>query len=99
MPRDQPVKDAAAGDDGGRNQRLNRALQHHIHQRPPGDAKEDQRRDGVKRDAKGAGQLGLSPAQDEQSQYRGEGIERHRCAGEHQDLLKGSRPEKRQCRA
>ena len=73
----QPVEDAAAGDDGGRNQRLDRALQDHIRQGPAGDAQENQRCDGVKRDAKGAGQLGLSQAENEQAEYSGEGVERH----------------------
>ena len=62
MRPDQPVEDAAAGNDGGGNQRLDWTLQHHIDQRPAGDAKEDQRSDGVKRDTKGAGQVGFSPA-------------------------------------
>ena len=55
MRPDQPVENTAAGDDGGRNQRLDRALQHHIDQCPASDAEEDHRCDGIKRDAKGAG--------------------------------------------
>ncbi len=77
------------GDEG-----LYRPLKHDIDEGPTRDAEKNKRCDRIKGDAKWPAQAGLSPSEYKESEYGGEGIERHGGAREDENLLERSGPEK-----